>query len=105
MATPLSPEDGLLLERMMKALRDQGQFVRHMAAGDVEGITKVRSLGRRAGRDLGWKVRTFATAPDDRDDRMVVVIVAVTDSNPLHQQLLQVRGEKALRKAWKEWGL
>lgn len=45
-------------------------------------------------------MRTFATDPTHRDDHKVVVIVAVTDSNPLHQQLMQVRGDKALRRAF-----
>ena len=104
MAEDLTSNERAVLHDIVTALKSNGQFVVHLDDGD-ERIETVRSLGRRAGRQLGWKVRTFATDPTHRDDHKVVVIVAVTDSNPLHQQLMQVRGDKALRRAFESWDL
>jgi len=105
MAPELSPDDIVVLGRITEDLRAKGQFARHFDADDFEGINRVRSLGRRAARDLGWRVRTFATDPTHRDDLKVVVIVAVIESSPLHQQLMHVRGDKAIRKAFESWDL
>lgn len=98
-------DDEALLEQIRTDLRDQGQFVRHMPEDDQEGIGRIRSIGRRVGRDLGWKIRTFATDPNAREDRMVVVFVVVVASNPLHEQLMTIRGDKAVRKAFESWNL
>ncbi len=105
MASHPSPEDIVVLGTITEDLRAKGQFTRHFDADDTEGIKRVRSLGRRAARDLGWRVRTFASDPMPRDDLKVVVIVAVIGSSPLHQQLMHVRGDKAIRKAFASWDM
>lgn len=105
MSAMLSPEDGAVLHAITDGLREKGQFVRHFDANDVDGIKRIRSLGRRAARDLGWRVRIFATDPEQRGDGKVVVIVAVIESSPLHQILMQVRGDKAIRRSFESWKL
>jgi hypothetical protein len=46
------------LDRIIAALKAESQYVQHFDEEDVEGIKKVRSLGRRACRELGWKIMT-----------------------------------------------
>jgi hypothetical protein len=45
------------------------------------------------GRRLGYKTRTFASDPRDRDDRRIVVWVVVTTSNPDDENRIHQRGE------------
>ena len=92
--------DRLLLDRIIAALKAESQYVQHFDEDDVEGVQKVRSLGRRAGRELGWKIMTHASDPDKRQDRHVVVIVVAAESTPLHEELMRIRGEKKLRQFW-----
>jgi hypothetical protein len=100
MAEEVTAQDRLLLERITRALKSDSQYEQYFDAHDSKGIEKVRALGRRAARDLGWKVRTFATDPGKRQDCMVRVVVAVTQSSPLHEELMRVRGAKALRRVF-----
>ena len=79
--------------------RERRTYEQWMGAADEEGINSLRSLGRRAGRELGWKVRTFVIEPAEPDGS-VLVVLAVTESNPLHEQLMTMRAHKALREAW-----
>lgn len=99
----LTGEDRLLLRQITAALRSESQYMAFLDEDDIEGVKRVRSLGRRAGRDLGWKVKTFASDPRKRDDRRIVVIVVVEESTPLHQELMRVRGDKAIRAAMSTW--
>jgi hypothetical protein len=46
------------------------QYVEHVEAWDNERIAQIRSAGRKAGRLLGWKIRTVQTQPTD-DGRLV----------------------------------
>lgn len=100
MATELAGKDRMLLERITVALKASGQWDGDFDEHDREQIAKVRSLGRRAGRNLGWKVRTFETHPDRRDDRIVKVIVVVEESSPIHQELMRIRNDKAIRRVF-----
>ena len=95
----LSGEDNLLLARIENDLRSRGQYTVVLPGDDTESIEKVRSLGRRAGRELGWRITTFASDPVKRNDGASVVTVCVRDSPPLHRELLRIRGRKAI-EAW-----
>ncbi|MGU3500890.1 hypothetical protein ACLBYA_19005 [Mycobacterium sp. C31M] len=100
----LTGRDRLLFEQIVAELKERSQYDCDFNEEDVEEIAKVRGLGRRAGRSLGWKVRTFQTDPAQRTDRRVRVIVAVTESSPLHEQLMDVRHKKAIRKIFADLG-
>lgn len=100
----LGKNDSVLLERIKHEFRERRTYEQRMPFSDEEGIKKVRSLGRRAGRELGWKVRTFVVDPTDGGSSALVVLV-VTESNPLHEQLMTMRADKALRKAFESWDL
>lgn len=100
----LSGPDRLLMDSMEAGLRSTGQYIIRCPSCDSEQIAKIRSLGRRVGRALGWKVRTFAASrPSDADDTNVIIVVE--ESTPLHEQLMRVRGEKAMRRAINNIGI
>lgn len=82
---------------VLRALEIDHQYVAHLGHDQTEQIALVRSLGRKAGRYLGWKVRTFQTDPEKRDDRKVVVIVAVVESTPEEHKRIKERGELLIR--------
>jgi hypothetical protein len=100
----LSESEAVLLGRIKEEFRARRTFEHHMSVTDADGIKKLRSLGRRAGRELGWKVRTFVIDPAEGSSSAMVVLV-VTESNPLHEELMTMRADKALRKAFKSWDL
>ncbi|WP_094361751.1 hypothetical protein [Mycobacterium marinum] len=89
--------DRLLLEQITAALKAGKDYVQQFDEHDVEGIGKVRALGRQAGRDLGVKINTFASDPNGRDDRRVNVIVAVREGSPLYEELRRIRFSKQIR--------
>lgn len=91
-------EDKLLLARIIRDLRAVGQYTAVLPGDDTESIERVRSLGRRAGRELDWRISTFASDPRKRDDGASVVIACVRDSSPLHQELLRIRGTRAIEQ-------
>lgn len=88
-ADPADPEELLVIA----GLRRQGEYQCSIPGNDRAAIERARSLGRRAGRRIGWKVRTFETP---HAGGATVVTVVVTDSSPLHQRLLRARGARAL---------
>ncbi|MBF9131404.1 hypothetical protein I0C86_20915, partial [Plantactinospora sp. S1510] len=52
----------------------------------------IRSAGRKAGRQLGWKILTHQSDPARREDGHVVVIVAVEEHpNPEERQRMKER--------------
>ena len=72
--------DELLTGAIAMQLEVDHQYVRHCDEWDAATITQVRRCERTAGRRLGWKVRTFQSDPDLREDRKVVVVVLVVES-------------------------
>lgn len=82
---------------ILRALEIDHQYVTHVEPGESERIALLRSLGRKAGRHLGWKVRTVQSDPRRREDRKVVVIVAVVESSPEERARIHERGDLLLR--------
>jgi len=83
-----------LYELILNSIKERNEFLTFFDEDEGEIIELVRSLGRRAGRELGWKISTFATDPDRREDRKVIVLVSVTRSSPLRDELFRIRGLK-----------
>lgn len=92
----LTGQDRLLLDRVTAALREADQFDRVFDADDSDGINKLRAIGRRAGRELGWRVRTLVS---NLDTGRVRVYIVVEDSTPLRDQLMSIRRGKLIRNA------
>lgn len=99
-----SESDALLTEQIKTEFRARRTYQQRMSVTDEEGIKRLRSLGRRAGRELGWKVRTLVVDPIEGGDSAMVILV-VTESNPLHEQLMDIRADKAIQKAFESWEL
>jgi hypothetical protein len=78
-AAPSPPEakaaepDELTLA-IAQQLEIDSQYVEHIEAWNTERIAEVRSAGRKAGRLLGRKIRTFQSQPND-EGRLVVVVM------------------------------
>lgn len=98
MGTEPTGLDRLLFDRIVAALRSTGQYGCDFREADREEIAKVRALGQRAARSLGWKVCTVVSDPARREDRRVWVVVAVVESSPLHEELMRLRGMKAFER-------
>lgn len=93
--------DDELVAAIQLRLELDHQYVVRRPLGDVEGVEAVRSAGRRAGRGLGWKVRTFAQGHGD----VTVVGVVVIESTPEDDARIRERGDLLLREAMKPGGL
>lgn len=94
-----------ILDDIKNSLRESGQFIGDITfdyAEDAdqahEDAETLRALGRRAGRELRWKISTHATyrRPGIR------VVVILKESNPVHQAMLRREGEEQLIKAINE---
>ena len=91
------PADETLIEQIVPVLELDHQYSRVVEAWNFDLITQIRRCGRAAGKRLGYKVRTFATDPERRQDRRVVVWVIVTESNPDDEERIRERGELLIR--------
>lgn len=58
-----------------RQLEIDAQYLERIEVWDTERIAEVRSAGRKAGRLLGWKIRTIQTQPNDEGRLVVAVIV------------------------------
>lgn len=92
----LTGRDRLLLDQVTAALQKDDYFEQTFEGDDTDGIDKLRSIGRRAGRELGWRIRTLATALDTGRVRVHIV---VEQSSPLRDELMSIRRRKLTRDA------
>ena len=72
--------DDFLIAEIMRALEIDHQYVRWVEAQSEDPIARIRRCGRKAGRVLGYKVRTLSTDPAQRDDGRSAVFVVVIES-------------------------
>ncbi|MBF9131408.1 hypothetical protein I0C86_20935 [Plantactinospora sp. S1510] len=72
-------EPGELTLKIMRHLEIDWQYIEHVEPSNAERIAAIRSAGRKAGRQLGWKILTHQSDPARREDGHVVVIVAVEE--------------------------
>lgn len=99
MPEPTGGPDRLLFDQVTAALRKTDQFEQVFEAADSSKVDKLRAIGRRVGRELGWKIRTFATV---LDSGRVRVLIVVERSTPLRDQLMDTRRRKSIRAAMAE---
>ena len=62
-------------------------------------IARVRGCGRKAGRTLGYKVRTFATDPAQREDGRVAVFVVAIETTEDDQARIAERSQLLIAEA------
>lgn len=89
--------DEQLQDEILRALEIDHQYVAYFEAAQTEQIALVRSLGRKAGRHLGWKIRTSQSTHSTRAGQMVSVVVIVISSTPDEEERLRERGELLIR--------
>ncbi len=92
------PDDEALIQEIQPVLELDHQYTRHVEAWNEDLVAQIRRCGRAAGRRLGYKVRTFASDPHDRDDRRIVVWVVVTDSTPDDEDRIREGGELLIQE-------
>jgi hypothetical protein len=90
--------DEALIQQILPVLDLDHQYTRLAEAWDQDRVAQIRRCGRAAGRRLGYKIRTFATDPEDRDDGRVAVWVVVTASNPDDDERIRERGDLLIRE-------
>ncbi len=86
-----------LYNSILLCLEIDHQFFTHFYPEQVEEIERTRVLARRAGRQLGWKVRTIQTSPERRADGKVVVGVVAIESEPEEEQRIRERSDLLIR--------
>ena len=87
------PEDEALIQQILPVLELDHQYTRLVEAWNHDLVAQIRRCGRAAGRRLGYKIRTFASDPDRRDDGRLVVWVIVINSNPDDEHRIRERSE------------
>lgn len=86
-------DDELLVAEIMPALEIDHQYVRSVEGYNEELAAQIRRCGRTAGRRLGYKVRTFVSHHEQRDDGRRTVSVVVTESTEQDQSRVRERSE------------
>jgi site-specific recombinase len=89
-------DDQALITEILPALEIDQQYIRTVETWNDDRVAQIRRCGRAAGRRLGYRIRTFATDPEQREDRRRVVCVVVTDSTPQDEQRIRERSELLL---------
>lgn len=92
------PDDEALIREILPVLDLDHQYTRLAEGWNRELVEQIRRCGRAAGRRLGYKVRTFASDPHDRDDGRIAVWVVVTASNSNDEDRVRERGELLIQE-------
>jgi hypothetical protein len=92
------PDDEALIPQIQPVLELDHRYTCHVEAWTDDLVAQMRRYGRAAGRRLGYKIRTFASDPRDRDDRRIIVWVVVTASNPDDEDRIHQRGERLVQE-------
>ena len=87
------PDDEALIQEILPVLEVDHQYTRLVEEWNHELLAQIRRCGRAAGKRLGYKIRTFASDPDRRDDRRIAVWAIVTDSNPDDEDRIRERSD------------
>lgn len=91
--------DEVLVAEILRVLEIDHQYVRWIDAHAQDEIAKIRHCGRRAGRALGYKVRTFVSDPAQRDDGKIGVFVVVIESTPEDRARIAERSQMLIEQA------
>jgi hypothetical protein len=97
------PEHEALIQKILPALEVDHQFTRLVEEWNHELVGQIRRCGRRAGKRLGYWIRTLASDPQRRADRRVAVWVIVISSNPDDEERIRERSELLINQALNQW--
>jgi hypothetical protein len=93
------PEPDELTLTIARHLEVDWQYVERVEAWNADRIDEVRSAGRRAGRMLGYKIRTFGQTRD-AEGRVVVVVVASEPPSAEEDRRMAERSALLIEQAW-----
>ena len=96
------PEDEALIQEILPVLELDHQYTRLVEAWNHELVAQIRRCGRQAGKRLGYKIRTFASDPDRRDDQRIAVWVIVTDPTPDDEDRIRARSELLMNQTFNQ---
>jgi len=91
-----------LIQEIIPVLEIDHEYVRIVEGWNQDLVAQIRRCGRAAAHRLGYKVRTIATDPVEREDGRVVVWVVITHSNPVEEERLRERGDLLMRQTFSE---
>jgi hypothetical protein len=86
------PADEALIQEILPVLEVDHQYTRLVEAWNHELVAQIRRCGRKAGKRLGYKIRTLASEPDRRDDRRIAVWVRERSELLINQSLNELLG-------------
>ncbi len=86
-------DDEALVAEILPVLEIDHQYVRTVEGYNEELAAQIRRCGRTAGRRLGYKVRTFVSDPEERQDGRRAVCVVVTESTDEDETRVSDRSE------------
>jgi hypothetical protein len=92
-------EDEALIAEIMPVLEIDHQYVRTVDGWNDDLTAQIRRCGRAAARRLGYKVRTFATDPREREDHRRLILIAVTASTPADEARIDERSQLLIELA------
>jgi len=81
-------------------LEERGECKVYFSADQLGngGIAVFRRIGRKLGRQLGWKVRTYETKRDD--DGGVLAVIMVTESDDEHKARWRAADFERMKAMW-----
>lgn len=79
-----------------QAFEADDQYSEVVDAADIDQVARLRRLGRTVARELGWKIWTTAKPLDDGS---VQVLLVITASTPLRDQVMDTRRRRRMRDA------
>jgi hypothetical protein len=86
-------DDAQLVAEIMPVLEIDHQYVRIVEGYNEALAAQIRRCGRTAGRRLGYKLRTFVSDPEQREDGRRIVCVVVIESTEHDETRVHERSE------------
>lgn len=96
------PDGEALIQEILPVLELDHQHTRLVEVWNHQLVAQIRRCGRQAGKRLGYRIRTFASDPDRRDDQRIAVIVIVIDSNPGDEERIRARSELLMNQTFNQ---
>jgi hypothetical protein len=93
------PEPDELTLTIARALEVDWQYVERVEAWNTDRIAEVRSAGRKAGRMLGYKIRTFVSTLGG-EARVVTGVAVVQPPSEEEERRMEERTALLIEQAW-----
>ena len=88
----------LCIQEITEALKEHGECRAVFKTDQQHLISDFRAYGRKIGRDLGWKIQTVQSQPNDKGNTLVVI--AVTKADEAHENRWKEQAFDAINRMW-----